>query len=106
MMPTPRRGGFRIRNRAGMSEFDVLIELDRTRRPTKNVDTLRRYGDVPISILSFVEGTRYSREKQEDQQSPYRFLLRPRVGGIGFVLPGMLRPRGPGKAEPKPGSDS
>jgi len=27
------------------------------------------------------------------------------VGGIGFVLPGMLRPRGPGKVEPKPGSD-
>jgi transitional endoplasmic reticulum ATPase len=27
------------------------------------------------------------------------------VGGIGFVLPGMLRPRGPGKAEPKPRSD-
>ena len=27
------------------------------------------------------------------------------VGGIGFVLPGMLRPRGPSKAEPKPGSD-
>ncbi|MBS1239777.1 MAG: family ATPase, partial [Proteobacteria bacterium] len=28
------------------------------------------------------------------------------VGGIGFVLPGMLHPRGPGKAEPKPGSGS
>jgi len=28
------------------------------------------------------------------------------VGGIGFVLPGMLRPRTAGKAEPKPDSDS
>jgi hypothetical protein len=25
------------------SEFEILIELDRTRRPTKNVDKLRRY---------------------------------------------------------------
>ena len=25
------------------SELDLLVELDRTRRPTKNVDKLRRY---------------------------------------------------------------
>lgn len=46
----------------------------------------RRYRDVPVAILNFVEGTRFTREKHEDQQSPYRHLLRPRVGGIGFVL--------------------
>ncbi|HKR63662.1 MAG TPA: acyltransferase [Thermoanaerobaculia bacterium] len=46
----------------------------------------RRYRHVPVAILNFVEGTRFSREKHEDQQSPYRFLLRPRVGGISFVL--------------------
>ena len=46
----------------------------------------RRYRHVPVSILNFVEGTRFSREKHEDQQSPYRYLLRPRIGGIGFVL--------------------
>lgn len=46
----------------------------------------RRYKHLPVTILNFVEGTRFSREKHEDQQSPYRFLLRPRVGGIAFVL--------------------
>jgi len=46
----------------------------------------RRYRDIPVSILNFVEGTRFARDKHEDQQSPYRHLLRPRVGGIGFVL--------------------
>lgn len=45
-----------------------------------------RYSAIPVSILNFVEGTRFSREKQEDQQSPYRHLLRPRVGGVSFVL--------------------
>lgn len=46
----------------------------------------RRYKRIPVSILNFVEGTRFSIDKHEDQQSPYRHLLRPRVGGISFVL--------------------
>jgi 1-acyl-sn-glycerol-3-phosphate acyltransferase len=46
----------------------------------------RRYRHLPVSILNFVEGTRFTREKHEDQQSPYRHLLRPRIGGIGFVI--------------------
>lgn len=46
----------------------------------------RRYKHIPVSILNFVEGTRFTRGKHEDQESPYRYLLRPRVGGIGFVL--------------------
>ena len=49
----------------------------------------RRYRQLPVSILNFVEGTRFDRQKHEDQQSPYRHLLRPRVGGIGFVLASM-----------------
>lgn len=46
----------------------------------------RRYRRVPVAILNFVEGTRISREKHADQESPYRHLLRPRLGGIAFVL--------------------
>jgi 1-acyl-sn-glycerol-3-phosphate acyltransferase len=46
----------------------------------------RRYRRVPVAILNFVEGTRFTREKQADQDSPYRHLLRPRIGGISFVL--------------------
>lgn len=45
-----------------------------------------RYRDIPVTILNFVEGTRFTRDKHEEQASPYRYLLRPRVGGIGFVL--------------------
>jgi 1-acyl-sn-glycerol-3-phosphate acyltransferase len=46
----------------------------------------RRYRHIPVSILNFVEGTRFTRDKHDEQQSPYRHLLRPRVGGIGFVI--------------------
>ena len=49
----------------------------------------RRFRKVPAAILNFLEGTRFSREKQADQDSPYKHLLRPRVGGIGFVLAAM-----------------
>jgi 1-acyl-sn-glycerol-3-phosphate acyltransferase len=46
----------------------------------------RRYRRVPVAVAIFLEGTRFSREKQENQQSPYRHLLRPRLGAIGFAL--------------------
>lgn len=49
-------------------------------------EACRRYQHIPVTILNFVEGTRFTRDKHEDQQSPYRHLLRPRVGGAGFVL--------------------
>ena len=46
----------------------------------------RRYRRVPVAILNFLEGTRFTDEKHVDQESPYRHLLRPRLGGIAFVL--------------------
>jgi 1-acyl-sn-glycerol-3-phosphate acyltransferase len=49
----------------------------------------RRYKKIPVSILNFVEGTRFTREKQADQESPYRHLLRPRYGGISYVFASM-----------------
>ncbi|HSP35986.1 MAG TPA: acetyltransferase [Thermoanaerobaculia bacterium] len=46
----------------------------------------RRYRRIPFAILNFLEGTRFTEEKHANQESPYRSLLRPRVGGIAFVL--------------------
>ena len=39
--------------------------------------------------MNFVEGTRFTNEKHRRQQSPYANLLRPKAGGIGFVLGSM-----------------
>lgn len=41
---------------------------------------------VPTSVISFVEGTRFTAAKHAQQQSPYRHLLKPKVGGIGMAL--------------------
>ncbi|MBN1827844.1 MAG: acyltransferase [Deltaproteobacteria bacterium] len=48
-----------------------------------------RYKDMPVSILNFVEGTRFTEKKHEKQQSPYRNLLKPRAGGFAFALSAM-----------------
>ncbi len=49
----------------------------------------RKFRAIPVSVMNFVEGTRFTREKHERQQSPYRHLLRPKAGGVGFVLSAM-----------------
>lgn len=48
-----------------------------------------RFRPTPTAILIFVEGTRFTPAKHAAQQSPYRHLLRPRAGGVGFVLGAM-----------------
>ena len=41
---------------------------------------------VPTSVINFVEGTRFTAAKHERQGSPYRHLLKPKVGGLGIAL--------------------
>jgi len=43
----------------------------------------------PISIVNFVEGTRYSPAKASKQNSPYNHLLKPKAGGLGYVISAM-----------------
>ena len=49
----------------------------------------RKFHNVPVSIMNFVEGTRFALEKHRKQQSPYKNLLRPKAGGIAFTLSAM-----------------
>lgn len=45
-----------------------------------------KFRHIPISVMNFVEGTRFTPKKHDQQQSPYAHLLRPRAGGIASVL--------------------
>jgi len=49
----------------------------------------RKFREIPVSIMNFTEGTRFTAAKHRRQQSPYTHLLRPRSGGIAFVLSAM-----------------
>ncbi len=48
-----------------------------------------KFRDIPVSIMNFVEGTRFTAGKHARQDSPYRHLLKPRSGGVAFVLDAM-----------------
>jgi len=43
----------------------------------------------PVSIMNFVEGTRFTPEKHSRQNSAFNHLLTPKAGGIAFVLGAM-----------------
>lgn len=45
-----------------------------------------KFRDQPTSIINFVEGTRFTPDKRRSTRSPYAQLLRPKAGGIAFVL--------------------
>lgn len=48
-----------------------------------------KFSHMPVSVMNFVEGTRFTRAKHDAQSSAYRHLLRPRAGGVAFVLDAM-----------------
>ena len=58
-------------------------DLESTRR------ACAKFRWMPVSVTNFVEGTRLTDAKHANQDSPYRHLLRPRAGGVGFVLGAM-----------------
>ncbi|MFC5525000.1 acyltransferase [Rhodanobacter ginsengisoli] len=48
-----------------------------------------KFRHMPVSVMNFVEGTRFTPAKHKAQSSPYRYLLRPKAGGLAFVLDAM-----------------
>ncbi|NMH61452.1 acyltransferase [Alteromonas ponticola] len=59
----------------------------------KDMETTRRacekFKFKPVSIMNFVEGTRFTKQKHLKQASPFSHLLKPKAGGIAFVLSAM-----------------
>ncbi len=49
----------------------------------------QKFKKIPVSIMNFVEGTRFTNEKHRRQQSPYSHLLKPKAGGTALVLSSM-----------------
>lgn len=59
----------------------------------KDIEVTRKacekYKTIPVSIVNFVEGTRFTPSKHSKQQSPFTHLLKPKAGGVAFVLNSM-----------------
>ena len=48
-----------------------------------------RFRGIPVALINFVEGTRFTKTKHDVQASPYTHLLKPKAGGVAFVLDAM-----------------
>lgn len=66
------------------------------RRPElagRDIEATRRacekFRDLPVAVMNFVEGTRFTPAKHERQGSPFARLLKPKAGGVAFVLDAM-----------------
>jgi 1-acyl-sn-glycerol-3-phosphate acyltransferase len=56
----------------------------------KDLETARKacekFKVIPTSVISFMEGTRFTQVKHDQQKSPYTYLLKPKTGGVGMAL--------------------
>jgi 1-acyl-sn-glycerol-3-phosphate acyltransferase len=56
----------------------------------KDFETARsaceKFKIIPVSVMNFLEGTRFTREKQQKQNSPFNHLLKPKAAGIAITL--------------------
>ncbi|KPA97202.1 acyltransferase [Pseudomonas asplenii] len=43
----------------------------------------------PVTVVNYLEGTRFSEAKRQQQASPFQHLLKPKAGGVAFVLAAM-----------------
>lgn len=48
-----------------------------------------KFKHTPVSIMNFVEGTRRTPAKKAQQTGPFSHLLKPKAGGIAFVMGAM-----------------
>ncbi|MBI4357155.1 MAG: acyltransferase [Gammaproteobacteria bacterium] len=57
---------------------------DRDLKTTR--EACQKFSEEPVTICNLVEGTRFTPQKHRAQKSPYHHLLKPKAGGIGWLL--------------------
>src|SRR5208337_2377268 len=64
--------------------------MKRTASARKDMETARKACDkfrlLPVTIMDFLEGTRFTTAKREKENSPFTYLLKPKPGGMAVVL--------------------
>jgi 1-acyl-sn-glycerol-3-phosphate acyltransferase len=95
-----------------MKRYSKEVLAKRPELQGKDMEATRRacekFRHMPVAVMNFVEGTRFTRSKHDTQASPFQHLLKPKAGGLAFVLDAMgdalhaildvtiVYPRGPG----------
>ncbi|MCX7034331.1 MAG: acetyltransferase, partial [Arenimonas sp.] len=52
-------------------------------------EACEKFRRIPVSVMNFVEGTRFTPGKHAQQGAPFRHLLKPKAGGVAFVVGAM-----------------
>ena len=52
-------------------------------------DACEKFKLIPTAVINFVEGNRCTTAKEQQQKSPYKHLLKPKLGGVGIALASM-----------------
>ncbi|MEN6439069.1 MAG: acyltransferase [Syntrophobacter sp.] len=64
--------------------------MKRSASPRQDIETTRnaceKFKKSPVTIMNFVEGTRFTAAKKEKQKSPFTHLLEPKPGGMAIAL--------------------
>ena len=55
-------------------------DLETTRR------SCEKFRHMPTSVMNFLEGTRFTQSKHDEQDSGYEHLLKPKSGGMAFAM--------------------
>jgi 1-acyl-sn-glycerol-3-phosphate acyltransferase len=79
---------FPFMKRHSREELERRPELRSTDRDATR-RACEKFRHVPVAIMNFTEGTRFTPAKHDAQGSPYRHLLRPKAGGVAFVVDAM-----------------
>jgi 1-acyl-sn-glycerol-3-phosphate acyltransferase len=66
--------------RRGKSRAELHKDLEATRRACE------KFKAIPTSVMNFVEGTRATPAKRAEAKSPYKHLLKPKIGGLTVAL--------------------
>ena len=73
-----------------MQRYNKAFLLKNPHLEGKDIETTKKscekFQQLPTTVINFVEGNRFTLEKQKLKQSPFKNLLPPKAGGIAFTL--------------------
>ena len=75
-------------NRHSKKEIEQNPSL-RNQDYKNTLKSCKRFLRTPSTIFSYAEGTRFTDEKHDQQESPYNNLLSPKIGGMATALSAM-----------------
>lgn len=77
--------GFPMMKRHSKEQIAKNPEL-KTRDMEESRKACEQLLSQPFTLLNYLEGTRFTPEKHDAQQSPYKHLLKPKAGGLALAL--------------------